>query len=277
MAEIRTGIPVTEGEASSFKKFRATSTQEEPLPQGDGVIRISPFDDYFLFTLYEDRQGENTPIDLSNVGEIYLSFISDAAEIRVPYYTNVEDLDLSQGQVLFRISADDSKKILTLDNDNFYISSRGVSPEGDVSDESVLYTGKFLSLVDGARESLTRQIQDLQLAYARDLAALEVRLAAIKSERDELAQQVAEADITIQALRNSSQEMSNVIAELSKTTDSQTQTIAALQDRAREAQALAEAAKTKAGQTAAVQAKQQGKNAKAVVRIAANALQKSSI
>ena len=72
MAEIRTNIAVTETESQAFKKFQTTSTQEQPLPQGDGVIRISPFDDYFLFTLYEDTDGEDTPIDLSNVGVVYL-------------------------------------------------------------------------------------------------------------------------------------------------------------------------------------------------------------
>ena len=100
----------------------------------------------------------------------------------------MEDLDVSQGQVLFRISAEDSKKILKLNNDNFYISTRGVSPEGDVSDESVLYTGKFLSLTAAARESLTAQIQNLQLQYSRDTAVLQTQLAAITKERDGLAQ-----------------------------------------------------------------------------------------
>jgi hypothetical protein len=277
MAEIRTNIAVTETESQAFKKFQTTSTQEQPLPQGDGVIRISPFDDYFLFTLYEDTGGEDTPIDLSNVGVVYLSFIADSDEIRIPYYTNVEDLDLSQGQVLFRISAEDSKKILKLNNDNFYISTRGVSPEGDVSDESVLYTGKFLSLTAAARESLTAQIQDLQLQYSRDQAVLQTQLAAVTKERDGLAQLVADQNITIQALKNSNQEMSNVISEISKTTSSQSQTAAVLQDKAKDAQALAQAAQNKAGQTAAVQAKQQGKNSKTVVQIAASSLQRSSI
>jgi hypothetical protein len=277
MAEIRTNIAVTETESQAFKKFQTTSTQEQPLPQGDGVIRISPFDDYFLFTLYEDTGGEDTPIDLSNVGVVYLSFIADSDEIRIPYYTNVEDLDLSQGQVLFRISAEDSKKILKLNNDNFYISTRGVSPEGDVSDESVLYTGKFLSLTAAARESLTAQIQGLQLQYSRDQAVLQTQLAAVTKERDGLAQLVADQNTTIQALKNSNQEMSNVISEISKTTSSQSQTAAVLQDKAKDAQALAQAAQNKAGQTAAVQAKQQGKNSKTVVQIAASSLQRSSI
>ena len=275
MAEINTNISISERQAQAFKRFQTTSANEQPLPQGDGSIKISPFDDYFLFTLYEDIEGEDRPIDLSNVGNIYISFIGDNDQIRIPYYTNVQDLDLSQGQVMFRISGEDSKKILSLDNDNFYISTQGVSPEGDESDESVLYTGKFLPLTEAARETLTSQIQDLQLAYAKDTAALQTELAAVKKERDDLAQQVADQDATIQALRSSNQELSNTVAELTKENADQDQTIAALQQRSKEAQKEAQVAQNKAGQTAVVQAKQKGKSTKVVTQIAATALQKT--
>ena len=65
MAEINTNISVSERQAQAFKRFQTTSANEQPLPQGDGSIKISPFDDYFLFTLYEDIEGEDRPIDLS--------------------------------------------------------------------------------------------------------------------------------------------------------------------------------------------------------------------
>ena len=87
---------------------------KRPLPQGDGTIRISPFDDYYIFTFYDEMDNENTPIDLSNVGTLYMSFIGENDEIRIPYYTNVQDVSLAQGQVLFRISKENSKKILNL-------------------------------------------------------------------------------------------------------------------------------------------------------------------
>lgn len=275
MAEINTNISVSERQAQAFKRFQTTSANEQPLPQGDGSIKISPFDDYFLFTLYEDIEGEDRPIDLSNVGNVYISFIGGNDQIKIPYYTNVQDLDLSQGQVMFRISAEDSKKILSLDNDNFYISTQGVSPEGDESDESVLYTGKFLPLTEAARKTLTSQIQELQLAYAKDTAALQTELAAVKKERSNLAQQVADQDSTIQALRSSNQELSNTVSELTKENADQDQTIAALQQRSKEAQKEAQVAQNKAGQTAVVQAKQKGKSTKVVTQIAANALQKT--
>lgn len=43
---IRTNIALSKEKAEIFKKFKTLSVNEEPLPQGDGTIRISPFDDY---------------------------------------------------------------------------------------------------------------------------------------------------------------------------------------------------------------------------------------
>ena len=94
--------------------FENLSVSEAPLPQGDGSIRISPFDDYFLFTLYDEKDGQNVPIDLSNVGTIYISFIGTNDEVKIPNYTNVNEINMSGGQVLFRISAENGKRILGL-------------------------------------------------------------------------------------------------------------------------------------------------------------------
>jgi hypothetical protein len=277
MASIETNISVGSKQAEVYKEFKATSVNEQPLPMGDGTIRISPFDDYFLFTLYEDTSGEDTPIDLSNVGVINISFIGENTEIKIPYYTNVKELDLSQGQVIFRISAEESKKILKLDNDNFYISSQGVSPEGDASDESVLYTGKFLTLTDDARQSLTSQIEALTKKYTEEVAKLRTEASLLKTERSDLAQQVAEQDVTIAALKASNLEMSNTISSLTTENESQDSTIGTVQNNAREAQKRAQNAQNKAGQTSAVQNKQKGKKDKATVAVAAAALQRTTI
>ena len=72
---VNTNISLTKTEKEFYQRFVNLSVNEMPLPQGDGMIRISPFDDYFLFTLYDEVDGEDTPIDLSNVGTLYLNFI----------------------------------------------------------------------------------------------------------------------------------------------------------------------------------------------------------
>ena len=113
---INTNIPVNKTQKEYYQKFVNLSVKEEPLPQGDGMIRISPFDDYFLFTLFDEVKGEDTPIDLSNVGDIFINFIGTTDEIDVKNHTQVAEVDLSQGEVLFKITKSDSKKIIALDN-----------------------------------------------------------------------------------------------------------------------------------------------------------------
>ena len=213
--EIQTNIPLTSTESKIYKRFTTLSVNEKPLPQGDAVIKISPFDDYFVFTLYDELDGEDKPIDLSNVGSLYISFIGDNDEIRIPYYTNVQNIDMSQGQVLFRISKDDSKKILALDNNNFYISTQMIAADGSVSDETVLYTGKFKALDQEVSEALTTQLEDAAINYAKELATLTDENAKLRQENGTLRAIGAQLNLTIQQLRSSNQQLSNELATLS--------------------------------------------------------------
>ena len=215
---VQTNISVTEVEKEYFKRFTSLNPTAEALPQGDGTIRISPFDDYVIFTIF-DETGENgdyadTPIDLSNVGTLTLVFVGEDDEIRIPNWTQVQDVDLSQGQVLFRIDKENSKKILALDNQNFYISTR-MEDEHGVSDESVLYTGTFLGLTDAAQESLTSKLNTQGLLYARELAELQATISRLNAKISELVSVVNEDTATISALDISNQELTNEVAVLS--------------------------------------------------------------
>jgi len=215
---VQTNISVTKEEKEYFKRFTSLNPTAAPLPQGDGTIRISPFDDYVIFTIF-DETGENgdyadTPIDLSNVGTLTLVFVGENDEIRIPNWTQVQDVDLSQGQVLFRIDKENSKKILALDNQNFYISTR-MEDEHGVSDESVLYTGTFLGLTDAAQESLTSKLNTQGLLYARELAELQATIKKLNAEISELVSTVNDGTATIKVMDISNQELTNEVAVLS--------------------------------------------------------------
>jgi hypothetical protein len=212
---INTEIPISKRQAEVYKKFVNLSVNEEILPQGDGTIRISPFDDYILFTLYDEVDNQDTPIDLSNVGNLYISFIGEDDIIKIPYYTNVQDLDLSQGQVLFRISEEDSKKILALDNKNFFISSQMVSENGDESDETTLYTGTFLSFSEDAQETMTSKFNTLLDSTSREIAGLQKQIEDLNAEVERLTQNNTNLETTVVALRESNNELSNSLAEVS--------------------------------------------------------------
>jgi hypothetical protein len=216
--EILTDIAVTKVEAEFYKKFKNLSVNEEPKPQGEGVIRISPFDDYFIFTLYDEIDGVDSPIDLSNVGTVYMVFIGNNDEIRIPNYTNVQDINMSGGQVLFRIGKDDSQKILALDNRNFYISTMMIDPDG-TSDESVVYTGTFLSFEESAKVSISKQLEDARLDFSKQLTVLQSTINDLNldiSRKDSLiSEQIAVIDVLKQSNRNLSNEIGILSESLS--------------------------------------------------------------
>lgn len=213
--EIRTDIALAETESIFYKKFKNLSVNEEPKPQGDGVIRISPFDDYFIFTLYDEVDGVNKPIDLTNVGIIYMVFIGSNDEIRIPNFTNVENIDMAGGQVLFRIGKNDSRKILALNNKNFYISTMMVDPDGS-SDESVIYTGTFLSFEESAKVSLSSELETTRIDFSKQLALLQKTGDDLRQDIAKKNNLIAEQTAIIESLRQSNQNLSNEIGVLTQ-------------------------------------------------------------
>lgn len=237
---IQTNITLTAPQNEYFQRFVNLSVNEEPLPQGDGVIRISPYDDYFLFTLYDEIDGEDTPIDLSNVGNIYINFIGTSDEINIKNHTQVEEVDLSQGEVLFKISKSDSKKVFALDNNNFYISTKMIDEtDGSISDESVLYQGQWLGFDVANKVTLTAQLKDTQIKYSIELAELQAQRKLAEQALSTSTQTNAELLLTVQALQTSNLELSDQVAELSA--DLSSTTISAINANASAAQAMADA------------------------------------
>jgi len=129
-------------DTNTIKKIDSLSLNDEKKEQGNGYIGISPFDDYFLFNVFKEIEGEDVAMDLSKVGTLYINFYGESEDVKIKNYTNVEDIDLTQGQVLFKITKSDGKKILKFKDNSFYISSR-LEVDNQISDETVIYTGKY--------------------------------------------------------------------------------------------------------------------------------------
>ena len=216
---VQSNIAVTKKEREYYKKFTSLNPTAEPLPQGEGTIRISPFDDYVIFTLFDetgkDGEMEDTPIDLSNVGVLTLVFTGANDEIRIPNWTQVQEVDLSQGQVLFRIDKENSKKILALDNQNFYISTR-MEDESGISDESVLYTGTFLTIQDEAQQTATAKFKEQGLLYAQELAKLQAEIERLNKELADMLSLDEDQIATINSLEASNLELTNEVATLTE-------------------------------------------------------------
>tara|TARA_R100000544_G_C2224529_1_gene59752 strand:+ start:355 stop:1368 length:1014 start_codon:yes stop_codon:yes gene_type:complete len=236
---VRTNISLTKPEKEFYQRFVNLSVNEQPLPQGDGMIRISLFDDYYLFTIYDEIDNEDTPIDLSNVGDLYLNFIGSTDEIDILNHTQVDEIDLAQGQILFRITRSNSKKILALDNNNFYISSKMVDPtDGSTSDETVLYQGVWLAVDDANRITLTRQIEEARVEYSILLGRLQTQIDQLTKDKAELFASAQEDEATIIRLQNSSNELVDEIGELTK--DLSSSKVRLINQRAKAAQKYAE-------------------------------------
>ena len=186
---------------------------------GELALRISKFDSYRLFTLYENVKDRKV-MDVSGNQKYYLVFKSPKKEIRIPEYDpkGFFEVDKVNGCLLFKITKKNANDILNLKTGGekiFYIIR--VYEETDaygkvlsITDEIEVYHGKwgdddaFITFttenkVDLLTKSLATQIDKnaQQLSEYNDLygkyneevnktSDLEKELEAMRSENDSL-------------------------------------------------------------------------------------------
>ena len=82
---------------------------------GELALRISKFDSYRLFTLYENVR-ERKVMDVSGNQKYYLVFKSPKKEIRIPEYepNGFFEVDKANGCILFKISKKNAEDILSM-------------------------------------------------------------------------------------------------------------------------------------------------------------------
>lgn len=186
---------------------------------GELALRISKFDSYRLFTLYENVRDRKV-MDVSGNQKYYLVFKSPNKEIRIPEYepNGFFEVDKVNGCILFKITKKNANDILSMKTAGekiFYIIR--VYEDRDafgkvlsVTDEVEVYHGKwgeddaFITFttenkVDLLTKSLavqvdknTRQLseyKDLYEKYNEEVnktSELEKELEAMRAERDSL-------------------------------------------------------------------------------------------
>lgn len=186
---------------------------------GELALRISKFDSYRLFTLYENVR-ERKVMDVSGNHKYYLVFKSPKKEIRIPEYepNGFFEVDKANGCILFKITKKNAEDILgmkTAGEKIFHIIR--VFEERDsfgkvlsVTDEVEVYNGKWgddndfstfttENKVDLLTKSLAVQMDKnaTQLNEYKDLlekyngeveknSDLEKELEALRAERDSL-------------------------------------------------------------------------------------------
>ena len=119
---------------------------------GELALRISRFDSYRLFTLYENAQ-ERKIMDVSGNQKYYLVFRSPSKEIRIPEYDpkGFFEVDKVNGCILFKITKKNAEDILgmkTAGEKIFYIIRTYEERDSfgkvlSVTDEVEVYHGKW--------------------------------------------------------------------------------------------------------------------------------------
>lgn len=187
--------------------------------KGDICLKLNPFDNFRMFTLYEDwRSDDRKPIDLSNGQKVYLVFKSKKKEIRIPEYDLINSdysVDKVNGQVLFKISKKNAIDIMAMDTRIFYITR-----QYDVtdytgnnimsSDEEVLYTGQWADESANTVDNYTTQLKNL-------MALLEERNKQIRDLQESnlrLMQQNADYAMRISELEDENSALSSRVSEL---------------------------------------------------------------
>lgn len=207
--------------------------------KGDICLKLNPFDNYRMFTLYDNwKSDDRKPLDLSNGQKMYLIFRSKNKEIRIPEMDTIDTsytVDKVNGQVLFKINQKNAVDILAMDTRTFYITrtyeTYDTSGEKVLSsDEEVMYTGlwkeegtntienytsQIKSLTDILEERNT-QIKDLQESNAKLIEQntnFATQLETLKDTNDQLSSQITELEKKVNEYESGAEYTGTIIGE----------------------------------------------------------------
>ena len=187
--------------------------------KGDICLKLNPFDNFRMFTLYEDwRSDDRKPLDLSGGQKIYLVFKSKKKEIRIPEYDLVNSdytVDKVNGQVLFKISKKNAIDILAMDESVFYITrvyniTDSTGEKVVSTDEEVLYTGRFKDETSNTVDNYTSQVKNLMgMVESRNKQIKDLQESSVK-----LMDQNAKLAVQVSELQEENEKLNTRIAEL---------------------------------------------------------------
>lgn len=212
--------------------------------KGDVCLKLNPFDNYRMFTLYDNwKSDDRKPLDLSNGQKMYLIFRSKNKEIRIPEMDTVDTsytVDKVNGQVLFKINQKNAVDILAMDTRTFYITrtyeTYDMSGENVLSsDEEVMYTGLWKEEGTNTIENYTSQIKSLtdilekRNTQIKDLQESNVKLIeqntnfatqleTLKDTNDQLLSQISELEKKINEYESGVEYSGTVVGEGQKIT-----------------------------------------------------------
>ena len=199
------------------KRVTNLSKNEKIYAQGDGIMKIAPFDNYYLFTIYSELNLEDVPVDIHNMGSFFLTFKDKSSEVRIENFKNTKDVNASDGQILFRISQEDAEKILDLDTNIFYITSM-LYDENSKSDETVLYSGRFAEYNDANLTHLSDEIEQLKSEIDKITAEKVKEVSELQKENNNLSDLINKLNVQYEAVKEDLKTYKNAYAQLCEQT-----------------------------------------------------------
>ena len=183
--------------------------------RGDECLEIAPFDNYYMFTVYKEspdinKVDESVPLDLTHIGFIYLLFPDGENEIRIPNYTEATNVDMVNGQVVFRIDKATAKKILATAGNIFYITAQ-MTDGKTAGDETVLYTGRFVDFATGMTNSLTNTVASLKSTINELKLQIDENTAKYNGEIEIANEKIKSLEATIAANEKTIKELQDTI------------------------------------------------------------------
>lgn len=163
-------------------QLNASSTTQPVYGQGDATIVMSPFDNYFKFTVLKTETSAGnvpSPLDLGQNAQYMLVFINnEGMKMRYPFIADAKIGDPQSGDLIFKVPGSDAVNILEFKNRQFWI----VSKFSDSDAETGVYYGEFVTVDEMEnkrdREKAAEERSKVKSAQDARIAELENKLAA---------------------------------------------------------------------------------------------------
>lgn len=200
------GSPTTVTNVPSTLQNTGTSNLQI-YSNGLGRVLIPESVAFLKFTLFQKENGQNTRMNLAGLGDLFIVFDSSQGE-------NLEFIEFPNlytskggGEVVFRLSENDTRRVLALTNRSFRIFI-----ENDQGDRTFLYAGDFFS---------TSEFQDIQ--KNSKIADLETQVVTLSSQLQGLNSMIDQQKTTIDSLNSTNQQLQSaanqpVLAPVTATT-----------------------------------------------------------
>lgn len=168
-----------------------TSDINEEVIFGPGKLRfiMGPFDNAIKLKFYNVINNKNIPLDLNiNASKYKMVFETDSGKISIENANSQSLENLSTGDLLFKISKDDSTKIVASNSKTVHITS--VAQDGT---ETLMYSAEWRTSADradvDAAISGARQEAEEIISTAQRIAELEAKVEELENANKKLRSQ----------------------------------------------------------------------------------------